>query len=104
MVRFEVLTAASTMSHRPDDRGSKDLWNVGKRLPDYMALQPRRQPSCKYLHLSRLEIGNYIQSNLFQNIQFLWGVSVLLLKIIIPLCNVSSYHINLFKHTAEIYS
>jgi hypothetical protein len=22
-----------------------DLWNVGKLLPDYMALQPRRQPS-----------------------------------------------------------
>jgi hypothetical protein len=26
-------------------RGSKDLWNVGKLLPDYTALQPRRQPS-----------------------------------------------------------
>jgi hypothetical protein len=24
---------------------SEDLWNVGKRLPDYMALQPGRQPS-----------------------------------------------------------
>jgi hypothetical protein len=24
---------------------SKDLWNVGKLLPDYTALQPRRQPS-----------------------------------------------------------
>jgi hypothetical protein len=31
----------------PDDGGSKDLWNVGKLLPDYMALQPRRQPSSK---------------------------------------------------------
>jgi hypothetical protein len=29
----------------PDDGGSKDLWNVGKLLPDYTALQPRRQPS-----------------------------------------------------------
>jgi hypothetical protein len=29
----------------PDDGGSKYLWNVGKRLPDYTALQPRRQPS-----------------------------------------------------------
>jgi hypothetical protein len=28
----------------PDDGGSKHLWNVGK-LPDYTALQPRRQPS-----------------------------------------------------------
>jgi hypothetical protein len=30
---------------RPDDGGSKHLWNVGKLLPDYTALQPRRQPS-----------------------------------------------------------
>jgi hypothetical protein len=30
---------------RHDDRGSKDLWNVGKLLPDYTALQPGRQPS-----------------------------------------------------------
>jgi hypothetical protein len=33
------------MSHRPDDGGGKDLWNVGKLLPDYTALQPRRQQS-----------------------------------------------------------
>jgi hypothetical protein len=37
------LNCSST--HRPDDGGSKDLWNVGKFLPDYTALQPRRQPS-----------------------------------------------------------
>jgi hypothetical protein len=30
---------------RPDDGGSKDLWNFGKRLPDYTVLQPRRQQS-----------------------------------------------------------
>jgi hypothetical protein len=30
---------------RPDDGGRKDLWNVGKLLPDYTVLQPRRQPS-----------------------------------------------------------
>jgi hypothetical protein len=29
----------------PDDGGSKDLWNAGKLLLDYTALQPRRQPS-----------------------------------------------------------
>jgi hypothetical protein len=29
----------------PDDGGSKDLWNVGKLLPDYTVLQPRRQQS-----------------------------------------------------------
>jgi hypothetical protein len=33
------------MTHCPVDGGSKDLWNVGKLLPDYTALQPRRQPS-----------------------------------------------------------
>jgi hypothetical protein len=27
------------------DGGNKDLWNVGKLLPDYTALQPRRKPS-----------------------------------------------------------
>jgi hypothetical protein len=31
--------------HRPDDGGSKDLWNAGILLPDYTALQPRRQTS-----------------------------------------------------------
>jgi hypothetical protein len=33
------------LTYRPDDGGSKDLWNAGKFLPDYTALQPRRQPS-----------------------------------------------------------
>jgi hypothetical protein len=33
---------------RPDDGGSKDHLNVGKLLPDYTALQPRRQPSSYY--------------------------------------------------------
>jgi hypothetical protein len=31
--------------HGPDNGGSKDLWNVGKLPPDYMVLQPRKQPS-----------------------------------------------------------
>jgi hypothetical protein len=30
---------------RLDDRGSKNLWNVGKSLPDYTAQHPRRQSS-----------------------------------------------------------
>jgi hypothetical protein len=30
---------------RPDDGGSKGLWNFDKVLPDFTALQPRRQPS-----------------------------------------------------------
>jgi hypothetical protein len=33
------------LTHRPDVGGSKDLWKVGKLLPDYTALQPSRQPS-----------------------------------------------------------
>jgi hypothetical protein len=44
----EVLAASiirAMRTHRPGDGGSKDLWNVGKLLPDYPALQPRRQPS-----------------------------------------------------------
>jgi hypothetical protein len=32
------------LTHLPDDGGSKDLWNAGKLLPHYTALQPRRQP------------------------------------------------------------
>jgi hypothetical protein len=31
--------------HHHGDGGSKYLWNVGKLLPDYTVLQPRRQPS-----------------------------------------------------------
>jgi hypothetical protein len=38
-------TAGWLWLQRPDDGGSKDLRNVGKLLPDYTALQPRRQPS-----------------------------------------------------------
>jgi hypothetical protein len=36
------------LTHRPDDGGSKDLWNVGTLLPDYTVLQPRRQPSSNW--------------------------------------------------------
>jgi hypothetical protein len=33
------------LRHRSDDEGSKDLCNIYKLVPDYTALQPRRQPS-----------------------------------------------------------
>jgi hypothetical protein len=36
------------LTHRPDDGGSKVLWNVGRLLPDYMAQRPRRQPSSQF--------------------------------------------------------
>jgi hypothetical protein len=53
------------MTHRRDDGGSKNHWNVGKLLPDYTALQPRRQPystmnaygfyKIKYIEISEVE-------------------------------------------------
>jgi hypothetical protein len=42
---LDVLAAFTIRAHRPDDGGSKYLWNVGKLLPDYTVLQPRRQQS-----------------------------------------------------------
>jgi hypothetical protein len=47
MAVFWVVELCSPVEvyHCPDDGGSKDLWNFGELLPDYMALQPRRQPS-----------------------------------------------------------
>jgi hypothetical protein len=44
--RYQLFkNACAPYSDRPDDGGSKDLWNVGTTLPDYTVLQPRRQPS-----------------------------------------------------------
>jgi hypothetical protein len=37
------LTGHMWLPHFPDDGGSKDLWNVSKLIPFYMALQPRRR-------------------------------------------------------------
>jgi hypothetical protein len=51
-------------THRPDDGGSKHLWNVGKLLPDYTVLQPKRQQS-SYYHSSRdLDIVFFVQNYL----------------------------------------
>jgi hypothetical protein len=46
MAVFWVVAPCSLVvrAMSPDDGGSKDLWNVSKLLPDYTALQPRRQP------------------------------------------------------------
>jgi hypothetical protein len=33
------------VAHHPDDGGRKDHGNIGKLLPGYTVLQPRRQPS-----------------------------------------------------------
>jgi hypothetical protein len=43
--------------HRPDDRGSRHLWNISKPLPDYMAQQLRRQPSSNLKTCSMLMLG-----------------------------------------------
>jgi hypothetical protein len=43
---FCVLHYTTTYGdNRPDDGGSKYLWNVGKLLPDYTAQKTRKQPS-----------------------------------------------------------
>jgi hypothetical protein len=45
-------------NHHPDDGGSMDLWNAGKLIPLYTALQPRRQPSWyDNIKMSFKEIG-----------------------------------------------
>jgi hypothetical protein len=33
------------VTHHPNDVGSKHLWNVCKRVPEYTAQKPWRQPS-----------------------------------------------------------
>jgi hypothetical protein len=46
----------------PDDGGSKDLWNVGKLLPDYTELQPIRRPfrTHRRENLKSYSVGNNI--------------------------------------------
>jgi hypothetical protein len=43
--RFRGTCCVRYQGDCPDDGGSKYLWNIGKLLPDYTMLQPRRQPS-----------------------------------------------------------
>jgi hypothetical protein len=43
--RLLPQSSQKRVNHRPDDGGSKILWNIGKLTPDYTAQQPRRQPS-----------------------------------------------------------
>jgi hypothetical protein len=57
-------------THHPDDGGSKHLWNVGKRLPDYRAQQPRRhqlntyhRDSLKSHKLLIIRLFNYLFLN-----------------------------------------
>jgi hypothetical protein len=69
----EVLDASITRTYRPDDGGSKDLRNGGKLLPDYMALQPWRQPISysppwepQILLIRRRLVIPWVKSGIFQ--------------------------------------
>jgi hypothetical protein len=42
MALFYGLAPCTVRTHHPDDGGSKDLWNAGKFIPLYMALQSRK--------------------------------------------------------------
>jgi hypothetical protein len=47
-MKIAVFWVVAPCDHRPDVGGSKDHCNVGKLLPDYTVLQPRRQQSSKF--------------------------------------------------------
>jgi hypothetical protein len=51
------------MTHRPDDGGSKDLWNVGKLLPDYTALRTHRRENLKS-HWVRQDLSSYVDEDI----------------------------------------
>jgi hypothetical protein len=57
-------------THRPDDGGSKDLWNVGKLLPDYTVLQPIRQPSSLYVVSTSSDLCIHVWSAYHLSVQF----------------------------------
>jgi hypothetical protein len=42
---YNVWGSRARLIPRPDNRGSKHLWNIGKLLPHYTAQHPRRQSS-----------------------------------------------------------
>jgi hypothetical protein len=63
MAVFWIVAPCSLVDDRPDDVGSKHLWNVGKLLPDYTEQQPRRQPS----------LGNIFPTD-YDWLRELWGL------------------------------
>jgi hypothetical protein len=58
--------------NRPDDGGSKDLWNVGKLLPDYTVLQPRRQQSSTDT-VARITLYKITRIVFVLSVYFLWS-------------------------------
>jgi hypothetical protein len=55
--------SAVQTGHRPNVGDSTDLWNVGKLIPVYTALQPRRQPSSIQISVSSIHMKAF---NAFQ--------------------------------------
>jgi hypothetical protein len=55
--------------HCPDDEGSMYLWSAGKLLPDYLVLQPTREPSSAFLILAHCSISVF---QLAIKITFFW--------------------------------
>jgi hypothetical protein len=83
-VRLQVLTAESmkvtvfwdtvTFSHRPDDGGSKHLWNFCKFLLDYTVQHSRRQPSSYTMFFQNINFWT-VTTN-----RYCWWVYVCLLN------------------------
>jgi hypothetical protein len=63
---FRGTCCFNHQGHHPDNVGNKYIWNVSKFLPDYMMLQPWRQPS-SYLLL--LLSWNFLCSWLFRSLK-----------------------------------
>jgi hypothetical protein len=66
----EVTAASDTRAiaviiHRPDDEGSKNLWNVCKLLPDYTAQQLGRQPFPINSYVCWLQSATEYKSQIF---------------------------------------
>jgi hypothetical protein len=84
---YQYFRGPCCLHHQgPNDGGSKDLWNVGKLLPDYMTLQPRRQPS-SYSPPWQPEI---LLSNQIMFAEAVWERSCLYLK-----CNIDGHNFQL---------
>jgi hypothetical protein len=66
MLRRVAWSIIRAMTHRPDDGGSKHLWNVGKLLPDYTAQHPIILAAVRTLNLTFSSTGHYRHCSVFQ--------------------------------------
>jgi hypothetical protein len=67
------------MKSRLDDEGSKYLLNGGKLKPDYVVLQPIRQPSSIGIPFGHT-MGTWLRADFFQNE---WNISVFIFLLIV---------------------